>query len=469
MSGGESKYDIVVVGAGPAGLAAADTTARAGARVLLLDEQPEPGGQIYRGVERAAGRPELSFLGGDYFHGLEVISRFRSSGAAYQPSSMVWQIDADRTVWFSRGGRSFRASATAVIIATGAMERPVPVPGWTTPGVLTAGAVQIMLKSGALRASEPLALVGSGPLFYLLAAQCIEAGASVVAVLDTSPRGRLLGATRHLAEAVRGVGLSYLTKGLKLKHRLSSSGVPVHRDVDDVVIEGRERVDGISFTSRGRRLHYPVRLVALHEGVIPAQQASRSLGLEHVWDDAQKSFRPQLDGWGVASTQNVLVAGDAGGIVGARGAEHQGRLAALEALRMAGHLSIDDRDRQARKERAALKAHRRVRPLLHALYAPRASVLDPGDRVLVCRCEEVSAGAIRDLARGGAGPNQIKSALRTGMGPCQGRMCGPVVTAIVAAATGSYPEPNCYFNVRPPLRPLSLGELAAMDPEGPAT
>ena len=468
MSQPAPAYDVVVVGAGPAGLAAADTVARAGAAVLLLDEQAEPGGQIYRGVERAAGRPELSFLGADYFHGAALVARFRESGAAYLPSATVWQIDAARTVWASHAGRSFAVRAEAIVIATGAMERPVPVPGWTTPGVLTAGAVQVLLKSASLRAAEPLALVGTGPLFYLLAAQCLEAGASIAALLDTAARGTLPGATGHLVEAFRGKGPSYLLKGLRLKRRLSGAGLPLYRNVDDVVIEGDERVEAVSFTARGHRQRIGARLVALHEGVVPAQQTSRSVGVAHVWDAGQQSFRPRLDGWGATSREGILVAGDAGGIVGARGAEHQGRIVALEALRLAGRLTAAERDARAGADRAALRAHGRVRPLLDALYAPRGSVLHPPDDVLVCRCEEVRAGAVRALARDGAGPNQIKSALRAGMGPCQGRMCGPVVSAIVAEAAASPPDGDCYFNVRPPLKPLSLGELASLEAGTPA-
>ena len=97
------------------------------------------------------------------------MQRFRASGAAYLPGSTVWQVTPEREVWVSGAGRSARHDAKAILIATGAMERPVPVPGWTLPGVMTAGAVQILLKSSGLRADAPLVLAGSGPLLYLLA------------------------------------------------------------------------------------------------------------------------------------------------------------------------------------------------------------------------------------------------------------------------------------------------------------
>ncbi len=140
-----------MIGAGPAGLAAATLLAEQHVRVLLLDEQPAPGGQIYRGIECAAEHGSLlTALGDDYRFGATLVARFRESGAAYRPGSLVWQVTPQREVWFSEDGHSHLVQADAVILTTGAMERPVPVPGWTLPGVMTAGALQILLKSSGM-------------------------------------------------------------------------------------------------------------------------------------------------------------------------------------------------------------------------------------------------------------------------------------------------------------------------------
>ncbi|GGF04517.1 (2Fe-2S)-binding protein [Aliidongia dinghuensis] len=461
-----SPWDAIIIGAGPAGLAAATLLAERQARVLLVDEQPAPGGQIYRRIEHVASRrPDLlTVLGADYAHGADLAKRFRASGADYLPESTVWQVTPEREVWLSRAGRSARHEAQTIVIATGAMERPVPVPGWTLPGVMTAGAVQILLKSAALKADEPLVLAGSGPLLYLLAEQCLAAGARLAAVLDTTTAENEGAALVHLPAAVLKGGLAYLRKGLKLRAAIRKSGVPWFRHVTKLRIEGTDAVAGVTFESRGRTERLDARLVALHEGVIPAQQMTRSIGLAHEWDAVSHCFRPTVDAWGNSSVDGILVAGDGAGIGGARAAEHAGRLAAAEMLRRLGRIDGAARDRLAQADRRALAAHLAIRPFLDRLYAPRAEILEPADAVTICRCEEITAGAVRAVvAQGCLGPNQAKSFLRCGMGPCQGRLCGPTVTSVIAGALGQSDEEVGYYRIRPPLKPITLGELANMD------
>ena len=189
-----ARFDAVVIGGGPAGLSAASLLATQGARTVLLDEQAAPGGQIYRAIEGAS--PALrTLLGEDYTCGAWLVDRLRASGAEWRPGSAVWQVTPDREVWVSREGSSELLRADVVMVATGAIERPVPGPGWTLPGAMTCGAVQILLKTSGLVA-EGAVLAGSGPLLYLVAAQCIAVGvnAGLVVVL----------AEQDLANAVAG-------------------------------------------------------------------------------------------------------------------------------------------------------------------------------------------------------------------------------------------------------------------------
>ena len=255
--------DIAVIGAGPSGLAAATLAARHGARTVLLDEQSQPGGQIYRGIEvMARSNPALlKLMGADYARGLDLIRNLRSSSADYRPGSAVWQITPDKEIWHSRGGSSLALTARCIVLATGAIERPVPLPGWTLPGVMSAGALQILLKSSDATPAKPLALIGAGPLLLLLAKQYLDAGVRPAAILDTAQGSRRWAALRHLPAALGGVGRTYLAKGMTLMSTLRRSGVPVFRNVDEVAIEGTTRAEAVSFTSGGKRQRVAASLI----------------------------------------------------------------------------------------------------------------------------------------------------------------------------------------------------------------
>jgi hypothetical protein len=182
------------------------------------------------------------------------------------------------------------------------------------------------------------------------------------------------------------------------------------------------------------------------------------------WDDAQACFRPRLDDWLMTDVDGFSVAGDGGGIGGAVVAEAEGRIAALGIAEKLDRIGLTELEAKAAAPRRARARDLTVRPLLDRLYAPPETVLHPDDEVMVCRCEEVRAGALREMvALGCPGPNQAKSYLRCGMGPCQGRLCGPTVTAIIAAEISKAPDEIGYYRIRPPLKPLTLGELAGLD------
>jgi NADPH-dependent 2,4-dienoyl-CoA reductase/sulfur reductase-like enzyme len=203
----------------------------------------------------------------------------------------------------------------------------------------------------------------------------------------------------------------------------------------------------------------------LHEGVIPNVQVSLALQLRHEWDESQLCWRPALDPWGQTSLPNIVIAGDGGGIAGAEAAALSGRLTALDAAARLGHIGAPERDRRAVPFRAALDRERALRPFLDRLYRPAASVLVPAeDATIACRCEEVSVGRIRGAARLGAqGPNQLKAFTRCGMGPCQGRICGPIVSAVIADALGKPIAEIGTYRPRAPFKPITVGALADLD------
>ena len=182
-----SHYDLVIIGAGPAGLAAAIEASRHDLSTLVLDDQPAPGGQVYRNITQNKGQRHASaFLGKDYWSGTKLVGDFAHVSANVLTESRVWQITNDRQVFFSRQGKAQNVQAGAVLVATGAMERPMPIAGWTLPGVMSVGAAQTMLKTSGSGADGAV-FVGSGPLFYLTVWQYLQAGFDVKAVVDTAP------------------------------------------------------------------------------------------------------------------------------------------------------------------------------------------------------------------------------------------------------------------------------------------
>ena len=465
----QSSVDLTIVGAGPAGLAAAITASAHGLKVAVIDEQAEPGGQIYRGIESVnAQRPaHLAVLGPDYAAGIDLVKRFRASNSEYLPLTSVWQIDHERNVFTRSSGRAARIAAKQVLIATGAMERPVPVPGWTLPGVLTCGAAQALLKSAGAVPDGRCVLAGSGPLLLLLAAQLVRAGVKPAAIVET--RCNYLPALRHLPGFLGAPG--YLSKGLSLLSELRKAGVAIHSGARNFQIRGDDRVREIRYLAHGQTRREPVDVVLLHQGIVPNMNLALSLRCEYTWDDAQRSFRPRLDQWGNTSVPGIQIAGDTGGIIGAEAAECSGHLAALDAACTIGKITAAERGRLAQPLRAQMNRHLRARPFLDALYrAPQGTVAPREPDTIVCRCEEIRAGEIRKIVteQGCPGPNQMKSFTRCGMGPCQGRLCGLTVVELIAECRGVPVSEVGYYRIRSPIKPITLGEIAGLTPATPA-
>ena len=457
-------HDVVIIGAGPAGLSAAVTAASRGLKVLVLDEQPRPGGQIYRNVTVAP--PSIAkLLGPDYRHGEALAARFTASGVQVRHDTLVWDIARDLTVTAQQGGRSFQVRAPQLIVANGAMERASPLPGWTLPGVMNAGAAQIALKSAGSVPSGRVVLAGGGPLLLLVACQLLQAGADVAAIVETSPAANRWHALRHLPAALGAPAL--LLKGLRMLRQLRRAGVTMFAHATDLRVEGGDRAEALSFTANGSAHRIAADVVLLHHGVVPNTQISRLLRVDHDWDDLQLAWQPRVDAFGETSLPGLRIAGDGAAIAGALAAEASGALAALGAARSIGRLAATDCERLAQPWRSRLARQLRIRPFLDALYRPPEWLADPADDAIVCRCEEVTAGRVREMARLGCqGPNQTKFFSRCGMGPCQGRVCGITVTQVLAKALDKPPAQVGAYRIRAPLKPVPLGSIAALADAG---
>ena len=454
------QYDVVVIGAGPAGLAATTATARAGLSTLLLDENAGPGGQVWRAIDATPVKNE-ALLGADYWSGAEIARAARDSGAEIIHRATVWSLDRNLELGVSVGGGSAFIKAKRVIIATGAQERPFPIPGWTLPGVMTAGAAQTMLKSSGLVPDGPTVLAGQGPLLWLLAAQILRLGGRIDRVLDTTPRANYLAALPHAFAFMTSL---YFVKGLAMMREVRAK-VKVTTGVTELAAAGTDRLESVSYvTAGGRRERLPVELLLLHHGVVPNVNLAMAAGVEHRWNELQLCWTPVLDADGNSSIPGITIAGDGAGIGGAQAALWRGRIAAERAIKaLRPTAKVSDLSPQ-------LKRAERGRTFLDVLFRPAKQFRIPDGDTIVCRCEEITAKDVLDsVAIGATGPNQLKAYRRTGMGPCQGRLCGLTVTELMAEARGKSPQEIGYYRLRAPVKPIMLSELASLPKSDEAT
>lgn len=461
-----SEPDLLVVGSGPAGMSAAIQARQYGLEVLVVDEQSKPGGQIWREVESVGKSSRADILGPEYIKGLEITEKFRSSGAKFSGETTLWHIESGPVAYVKTNETSHVIRPKAVVLATGAQERPVPFPGWTLPGVMTIGAAQIMLKSSDQVPNKPVWIAGCGPLALLYSVQLLNTGAELGGFLDTSKRTHLFNNLPDLFRAVFGAPLD-LVKGIGWLLRLKLSG-KYFGQVSSLQAIGTDRVEKITFeTRKGKNNSREVNLLLVHEGIVPTIHPTLALSCKHVWKPLQNSYAPELNEWGETSEPFVFVAGDGAGIGGAKAACLRGAISSIGIARGLGFLTDDEAVKEAKHFRKKLKRVLSVRPFLDKLFQPRAEILAPSGETIACRCEEVTADQVRSLCKSGCSdPNEVKSVTRAGMGPCQGRLCNYTVTNIIAAERSLMPQSIGLYRVRPPFKPLTIGELALLDQHG---
>ena len=446
--------DVIVIGAGPAGLAAADALAGAGLAVLLLDEQPEAGGQVYRGID-SSRLGEAGVLDEDYWSGRTLTRAANLARVEIAYLAKVWHVADGNEISYLQAGEPRLARGRFLVIATGARERPVAIPGWTLPGVMTAGAAQILLKTASVTADHAV-FAGSGPLLYLIAAQYLAAGATIAAILDTTPGGNYLRAAPRLLPSLLN---RQLYKGIGMLARLMRSDVPIHRGVTGLQAQGTTALQQVRWTNGGVSHAMAASALFLHQGVVPNIEIPLAAGCAWTWSDHRLGWEIEVDDHGESSVPSVFVVGDCARIVGAKAAVLSGRLAALRIAARAGGTAAGQQDDPLLRLR---RRELRMRRFLDRLYRPaEESILSSDPDTVVCRCENLS---VRDLTPtvpdAGGNLNFVKSASRCGMGPCQGRLCSHSAALLARRADPTHHQP-VPLRPRSPLAPLSLQELAS--------
>jgi NADPH-dependent 2,4-dienoyl-CoA reductase/sulfur reductase-like enzyme len=444
--------DVAIIGAGPAGMAAAIEARRHGLAVTVLDDQPAIGGQILRGV---TGTRRVHYE----TWGAPLASAFQQSGARHVRGASVWARDG-KTLVYGVEGQTCRLQAKAVILATGSMERPVVLPGHTLPGVVTVGALQSLLKGSAAVPSGRYVLAGSGPLLLLTALQLTEAGAPPLAIIDTTPRGRWRTSLRKAPGLVGDPALAL--SGLKLLARIRMAKIPVFRHATDLRVLGTDRAEGLAFRTEGHEHRLEAGMVALHDGVVPNDQLAVSFGCASRWNADAQAYAMVTTAEVRASVGGIWIAGDAAAISGGYLATVTGRLAALDVARELAILTAEAHAEAAAPVLAERSRRLAARRFVDALYAPTLSAAKADGTALLCRCEEVPVSRVRAvIAEGATGTRQVKAATRCGMGPCQGRQCTLSLVSVLAEELGAAVTDFSRPSLRTPGRPITVAELAA--------
>ncbi|EAY65502.1 FAD-dependent pyridine nucleotide-disulphide oxidoreductase [Burkholderia cenocepacia PC184] len=461
----------VIVGAGPAGVRAAEALVDAGLRPVVIDENARWGGQIYRQPPANAAfvRGKRTLYG---FEAAKADAVHRTMAALlphvdYRPNTLAWSCGAGR-VDTLQDGREVTVPYSHLIVASGATDRMLPVPGWTLAGVYTLGGAQVALKAQGCAIGRCIVFAGTGPLLYLVAYQYAKAGAHVAAVLDTSPLRRQAGAAPALLRMP-----SIFAKGLYYHGWLRAHGVAIETGVTLERVLGDQHVTGLAWRAAGDSAQpAPPRVLdcdalGLGFGLRSETQLADLAGCRFGFDPLNRAWLPERDAAGRTSVRGLYVAGDGAGIAGADAAEASGRRAALALLDDAG---IASRSPSGQPDAAALeRTLARIgafRAGLEAAFAPPAEqAARCPDDTIVCRCEEIDAGTLRRCVREGAATelNRLKALTRVGMGRCQGRMCGDAAALVLAAETGRPLADVGRLRAQPPVKPFPISAALAGD------
>ncbi|TCR62232.1 NAD(P)/FAD-dependent oxidoreductase [Bosea sp. BK604] len=460
MSG---RAQPLIIGAGPAGIRAAEALVEAGLRPLVVDEAPACGGQIYRQRLVPDERSSVALYGSEAPKAERLHRDFAALAGKldYWPQALLWNL-RDGKADIAVGGASRQVAYDGLVLATGATDRVLPIPGWTLPGVFTLGGAQIALKAQGCAIGSRVVFVGSGPLLYLVAWQYMKAGVSVAAVLDTAPFSAKFNLLRGLA-----LEPAVILRGMRMTAELRLKGVALRYGVRDVRIEGEERVGGIAWREDIREMHLACDGVGYGLALRPETQLADLAGCRFRFDARDRAWLPECDAAGRTSVPGVYLAGDGAGIAGADAAELAGERAGLALRQDRGLPHAPERAAAIERSLARIGRFRDVLEL--AFPFPAHWARDMADETLVCRCEEISAGEIRRAAAhfGTGEINRLKAVSRIGMGRCQGRICGSAAAELLAAETGRSVDAVGRLRSQAPIKPIPL-TMALAQPQAEA-
>lgn len=467
----ETSGSTVIVGGGPAGMSAAIEAVRAGLRPTLIDDASALGGQAYRGLPEAFRIGDSRRLGVDYAQGERLREEFAAVADRVErfSNTSILGLSPRRALLWSRDQKTGLLQAAGVILATGARDRPVPFPGWTLPGVMTAGAALTLLKTMRIRPGRRALVAGTGTLLLSLAARLLEAGVEVVAILDAGdPPWQIGSFPREWGK------FDVLDPARKALDDLQRRNIPflTHQTIFEAV--GPSELRSVSYgpidVSSGRLLKgsaksVDVDLAVIGFGFMPNSELSELAGCRHELIAELGGWVPIRSSHMETTVPGLFAVGDGAGIRGAAAAIEEGRIAGITVAEQAGTISAEEADRRRRGPTDRLRSLEEIRSALANFSCRPPELLDMATRdTIVCRCEEVRFDEVQAaIDQGSRDLQAVKLSTRLGMGSCQGRNCALPVALHLCRVLGRNPAQAGRIHPRLPLRPITLAALASME------
>jgi thioredoxin reductase len=451
-------YDVAIIGSGAAGIMSAITLQNDNLKVILIDDSFSLGGQFFKNVEENQDEKNKKLFGPEYSKGIELINELDINKIVYKGNASVWSIDKSSNIYYSKDNKSYTINAKKIIIATGSQERPYALKGWDKPGVLSATAAQIMLKESSLIKDDAV-FVGSGPLFYYVISQYIDAGAKIKAIIDTTPKINYLKSLKYLPKALKNAGILFKGLGFLLKFRKHK--IKVHQFIKNVEFIGENKLQKILFDNQT----IETNLAFIHNGLVPNINLQLQAGCDYEYCNKKRSIDIKVNEFKQSSLDNIFVIGDSQSIKGVEVALIEAKIASLKILYDFNKITIESLDEKLKKYENELNDVSCMRDFLNALYLPSKEILQVNnDETIVCRCEEVKKiDIVKSLKIDSKGLNTIKTFTRCAMGNCQGRFCGLSLLEIVAKQTNTNIEELKYLNIRSPIKPVRIEELVNLE------
>lgn len=459
------KTELIVIGAGPGGIQAAITASELGLEVTLIDSQPSAGGQYFKQQLREFNIHDTSY---HQKQASKLFGQLENSNVKFLDKTLVWGIfhNPKTNLWqlTLQGDRCPpRIESAFIIIATGAYDRSIPFPGWDLPGVITAGAAQIMIKNQGVIPGKQVIVTGTGPLQLAAASNLIEAGAKVQAVLECNQnlifRGiphlpSIWGQWRRLEEGVQYAGNLIKTK---TPYRIGWSVIKTdgNEKVEEVTIG---KLDSEGYPIPKSYQNIMVDAVVVGYGLTPSTEFFRLLDVEMFYSKSEGIFLPKRNDFFQTSSNGIYAVGDCAGIGGANLAMLEGKIAAIDIAVQTGQTRLSTMIAPLKQTIKHLKREQKFARFLGELFSIPESLFSLAmPDTIICRCEQISLADVKEaISFGAQSVTDIKNITRSGMGNCQGRTCGSILTQLLAREVRCNPEDCQYLNIRPPVHPIKV-------------